>query len=76
MKLVGRHQRKLNETKYYRPGRNEAFSVKIERRKNGLKESFGFASKAAGTSTKREIITEVDSQVSRWQKLAGINRYL
>ena len=55
---------------------NEAFSVKIERRKNGLKESFGFASKAAGTSTKREIITEVDSQVSRWQKLAGINRYL
>lgn len=51
---------------------SEAFKVKATKPKTNLKESLGFASKAAGTSTKREIVTEADAQVTRWQKLAGI----
>jgi hypothetical protein len=51
---------------------SEAFKVKSSKPKTNLKESLGFASKAAGTSTKREIVTEADAQVTRWQKLAGI----
>jgi hypothetical protein len=36
-----------------------------------IKENLGRASKAAGMAPKRPIV-EVDSQVARWQKLAGI----
>ena len=39
-----------------------------------LKENFGMASKAAGTSTapKKEVISESTNMVSRFQKLANI----
>jgi len=40
--------------------------------KNPIKENRGFASKSAGTAPKREVITEVDEQIRRMQKLAGI----
>jgi len=62
----------VKEAKIVYESLSEAFSVKTTKTKNNLKESFGFASKAAGTSTKRDIITEADQQVNRWQKLAGI----
>jgi hypothetical protein len=64
------------EAKIVHESLDQAFSVKNDNTKVGLKESMGFASKAAGTSTKRVInegvITDADAQVSRWQKLAGI----
>lgn len=63
------------EAKIVHESLDQAFSVKNDN-KTGLKESMGFASKAAGTSTKRVItegvISNPDAQVSRWQKLAGI----
>jgi hypothetical protein len=37
-----------------------------------LKESIGFASKAAGMAPKKPI---VDETMSRWQMLAGITKY-
>lgn len=40
--------------------------------KTQIKESLGSASKAAGVAQKRPIM-EIDPQVARWQKLAGIN---
>jgi len=64
----------VKEAKIVFESLNEAFGVKNDKSKTNLKESLGFASKAAGTSTKREIITEADVQVARWQKLAGINK--
>jgi len=36
-----------------------------------IKENLGRASKAAGVAPKQNIV-EVDSQVARWQKLAGL----
>ena len=39
--------------------------------KTQIKESLGSASKAAGVAQKAPIV-EIDSQVARWQKLAGI----
>jgi hypothetical protein len=40
-------------------------------KKSTIKESLGFASKAAGVAPKKPIV-EVDATVSRWQMLAGI----
>jgi len=40
--------------------------------KSQIKEHKSFASKAAGNSTKGEVISEVSDQVRRMQKLAGI----
>lgn len=66
----------VNESKIVHESLDQAFSVKNDNIKSGLKESIGFASSAAGTSTKRVInegvVSDVDKQVSRWQKLAGI----
>ena len=36
-----------------------------------IKENLGRASKASGVAPKQTIV-EVDSQVARWQKLAGL----
>ena len=46
----------------------------IKKQTKSLKENFGLASKAAGTSTapKKEIISESNDMVSRFQKLANI----
>lgn len=64
------------EAKIVHESLDHAFSVKNDNVKAGLKESIGFASSAAGTSTKRviteSVISDVDKQVNRWQKLAGI----
>lgn len=64
------------EAKIVHESLDHAFSVKNDNVKTGLKESIGFASSAAGTSTKRviteSVISDVDKQVNRWQKLAGI----
>jgi hypothetical protein len=47
----------------------------IEKSKKSIvKESLGFASKAAGVAPKKPIV-EVDATVSRWQMLAGINKF-
>jgi hypothetical protein len=66
----------VNEAKIVHESLDQAFSVKNDNVKTGLKESIGFASSSAGTSTKRviteEVIANADAQVSRWQKLAGI----
>jgi hypothetical protein len=43
-------------------------------KKSIVKESLGFASKAAGVAPKKPIV-EVDATVSRWQMLAGINKF-
>ena len=40
--------------------------------KSSIRENLGSASKAAGVAQHRKPIVEIDSQVSRWQKLAGI----
>ena len=64
----------VKEAKIVFESLNEAFVVKTQKSKTNLKESLGLASKAAGNSTKRDIITEADVQVARWQKLAGINK--
>jgi hypothetical protein len=64
----------VKEAKIVFESLNEAFVVKTDKSKTNLKESLGFASKAAGNSTKRDIISEADVQVARWQKLAGINK--
>ena len=41
-------------------------------KKEVVKEAKGFASAAAGISTKPEVITETNAAVLRMQKLAGI----
>jgi hypothetical protein len=43
-------------------------------KKSTLKESIGFASKAAGVAPKKPIV-EVNETVSRWQMLAGITKF-
>jgi hypothetical protein len=43
-------------------------------KKSSLKESIGFASKAAGVAPKKNIV-EVDETMSRWQMLAGIRKF-
>ena len=40
-------------------------------KKSTIKESLGFASKAAGMAPQKQIV-QVDETVSRWQMLAGI----
>ena len=64
----------VKEAKIVFESLNGALVVKTQGTKTSLKESLGFASKAAGNSTKRQIIAEADVQVARWQKLAGINQ--
>ena len=49
----------------------ETLTEKVTETKTVVKENLGSASKPAGMSTKKPIV-EVDSQVARWQKLAGI----
>jgi len=43
-------------------------------KKSTIKESLGFASKAAGVAPKKPIV-EVNETMSRWQMLAGITKY-
>jgi hypothetical protein len=43
-------------------------------KKSTIKESLGFASKAAGVAPKKQIV-QVDETMSRWQMLAGITKY-
>ena len=43
-------------------------------KKSSLKESIGFASKAAGVAPKKNIV-EVDETMNRWQMLAGIKKF-
>jgi len=53
----------------------ESMNSAIEKSKKSIvKESLGFASKAAGMAPKKPIV-EVDATVSRWQMLAGINKF-
>jgi hypothetical protein len=53
----------------------ESMSTAIAKaKKSTIKESIGFASKAAGVAFKKPIV-EVDATVSRWQMLAGINKF-
>ena len=49
----------------------ETLTEEVEETKTVVKENLGRASKAAGVAPKRQIV-EVNSQVARWQKLAGI----
>lgn len=44
---------------------------KLGSKKEAIKESLGFASKAAGMAPNKPIV-EVNDTVSRWQMLAGI----
>ena len=41
--------------------------------KSPIRENLGRASKAAGMAPTKQPIMEIDPQVARWQKLAGIN---
>ena len=55
----------------------DSFSIKNTKsnpKRKSIKENFGMASKAAGTSTarKREVISESNDMVARMQKLANI----
>jgi hypothetical protein len=43
-------------------------------KKSTLKESIGFASKAAGMAPQKPIV-EVNDTVARWQMLAGITKF-
>lgn len=53
----------------------ESMNAAIEKsKKSTLKESIGFASKAAGVAPKKPIV-EVNDTVSRWKMLAGITKY-
>jgi hypothetical protein len=50
----------------------ESMNSAIEKsKKSTIKESLGFASKAAGVAPQKQIV-EVNETVSRWQMLAGI----
>lgn len=62
----------VKEAKIVYESLNEALNIRIQNNKTSLKESLGFASKASGTSTKREIISESFADKERWQKLANI----
>ncbi len=64
----------VKEAKIVYESLNGALTLKNETKKTGLKESFGFASKPVGNSTKREIISEDGQMVKRWQTLAGLNK--
>ena len=50
----------------------ETISENFSDSKKSIKENRSLASKPVGVAPKRELIVEVDSQVARWQKLAGI----
>jgi len=50
----------------------ETISENFSDSKKSIKENRSLASKPVGVAPKREVIVEVDSQVARWQKLAGI----
>ena len=52
----------------------ETISESVVAKKEVVKESLGRASKAAGMAPTKQPIMEVDSQVARWQKLAGISK--
>ena len=66
----------VKETKLiYETLKGTTTKTKLVSRKNKtIKENFGMASKATGTSTapKRSIISESDNLVTRFQKLANI----
>ena len=64
----------VKEAKIIYESLTEALNIKVQSPKNNLQESLGFASKASGISTKREIISEADTHVARWQFLAGIKK--
>ena len=64
----------VKEAKIVFESLNEALNIKSQNTKTSLKESLGFASKATGTSTKREIISESFADRERWQKLANIRK--
>ena len=53
---------------------NVAKSTKTNSKKRSIRENFGMASKAAGTSTapKKEVISESSDMVARFKKLANI----
>jgi len=51
----------------------ETLKESFETKKQTIKESIGFASKPAGVAPKANIV-EADQFISRWQKLAGINK--
>jgi hypothetical protein len=51
-----------------------AIAATSSTKKGALKESIGFASKAAGVAPKKNIV-EVDETMSRWQMLAGIKKF-
>jgi len=48
-------------------------SMTASKTKSALKESFGYASKPAGSAPAKPIV-EVDSMVARWQTIAGIKK--
>ena len=50
----------------------ETISENFSDSKKSIKENRSLASKPVGVAPKRELIVEVDSQVARWEKLAGI----
>lgn len=50
----------------------ETLSEEVKETKTVVKESLGSASRAAGMAPTRNNIVDVDPQVARWQKLAGI----
>jgi len=53
----------------------ESMNSAIEKSKKSIvKESLGFASKAAGMAPQKPIV-EVDDTVSRWKMLAGITKF-
>ena len=53
----------------------ESMNAAIEKsKKSTLKESIGFASKAAGMAPQKPIV-EVNDTVSRWKMLAGITKF-
>ena len=49
-----------------------SFSENFSYSKKQFNESRSLASKPVGVAPKKELIVEVDSQIARWQKLAGI----
>ena len=50
----------------------ETLSGEVKENKTIVKENLGRASKAAGVAPTKSPIVDVDPQVARWQKLAGI----
>ena len=50
----------------------ETLSSEVKENKTIVKENLGRASKAAGMAPTKTPIVDVDPQVARWQKLAGI----